>query len=70
VKKAKLNLNNVTGRVTYRALCCALLVLCTVSFAQDSSQDLAKKLSNPVASLISVRFQFNYDEGYGPNEGQ
>lgn len=29
---------------------------------------LAKKLSNPVASLISVPFQFNYDEGYGAKD--
>ena len=31
---------------------------------------MAKKLSNPLASLISVPFQFNYDEGFGSNDGQ
>lgn len=46
--------------------CCALA---NVAVAQDSSADLAKKLSNPVASMISVPFQFNYDRGYGPEEG-
>lgn len=43
--------------------------LATGASAQDADNDLAKKLSNPVASLISVPFQFNYDSGYGPNDG-
>jgi hypothetical protein len=35
--------------------------------ADHDAQELAKKLSNPVADLISVPFQNNYDGGLGPN---
>jgi hypothetical protein len=40
------------------------------SGAPSEGADLAKKLSNPVADLISVPFQYNFNDGYGDGSGQ
>lgn len=46
-----------------------LLIHTTATLAEDSQADLAKKLSNPVADLISVPIQYNHDVGLGPDNG-
>jgi hypothetical protein len=44
-------------------------IVACAACAQDNADTLAKQLSNPVASLISVPLQFNYDESYGELDG-
>lgn len=60
------------GFLTMNTHLFASSILCSlISFsayaqpASTSTSDLAKKLTNPVASLISVPFQYNYDANMG-----
>jgi hypothetical protein len=43
-------------------------IFVTPVLAQDDAAALAKKLSNPIAALISVPLQLNYDQSIGPAE--
>jgi len=61
----------VRKRVCATAIFLAILNITSAHAQEQDNADveLAKKLANPIASLVSVPIQFNYDSGYGPANG-
>ena len=52
-------------------LAASTVIICShsgIASAEESQAEIAKKLNNPVAAMISVPFQFNYDEDLGPSK--
>lgn len=45
-----------------------MLVVSAPMVFGETDEELAKKLSNPVAALISVPFEYKYDQDVGPND--
>lgn len=60
------------NRLIATVICCAVtggvMSLAPFPAKADDQGELAKKLANPIASLISVPIQVNYDKDIGPQE--
>ena len=58
----------MTNEKSFSAFLCLLLLLAlsVPARASESDEELAKKTQNPIASLVSVPLQSNWDFGIGP----
>jgi len=61
-------LNNWSGAALFSVWALFTCGVGVEAMAEESQADIAKKLNNPIAALISVPFQFNYDQDLGPTE--
>ena len=69
-------MNKSSAAIIRIPLIAVLIGITGVASAQDTAppatseaDELAKQLQNPVASLVSLPLQGNYDFGIGPDDG-
>ena len=63
-----MNLRRKNSIAALTVLACLGLSLVTRVGHCQSAEELAKKLANPIAAMISVPFQMNWDDNVGPVE--
>jgi hypothetical protein len=61
---------STNNRIVAFSLGILMLTLAGVALAAESDEELAKKTQNPVASMISVPLQFNWDFRLGPDDNR